>query len=637
MKKLIFSLILLFLILLFLVFYFEFLNLKNNHSDLFIFILKNYVLSRIGVCFICGVLLSLASLLLRKILHNILVSDTTLGVSSASGFFLLLSSLFFPFIYENFKILIAFFGAIIILIPIFVLGYKKRFNNVSIILLGLISSLFFSALTSLFILLYPEESKAFLFYNSGYFTQNGLKDFFQIIFYSSIGFIFLYFFSSSFKILTLGDIIAKSLGANIILSKAITLILSAYLVALVVSFVGSVAFLGLFASILIHQFKFDDIKKEFLFCSLVGGFLLSNIDLILQLLQLLGNINLPTGSMVPFLGIPLLIYVIFKKIKDYSNDCYFLDENHFFISKYILFSIVFILLILFFIMNLYFDFLNLKIDFSTPKEIFDLRIYKLIILACSGILMAIAGFILQRLSFNAMASSEFLGINSGASLGVLFALWFMPFLVWPLALIGALAILFLLVFFYFVQKISMQKIILLGVCIMFLTDAFFKIVLLSADIRVYSFLAFTQAGILNASFNNALIILIFTIISFLIMPFFTRWLNALRLGEVCAINIGLDLFKVRIILLIFCALISVLVVLNTGPFSFISLLAPHLANLFFIQNMKMKLFLTTLIGALFMLLAEFLSKLLIFPYEIPLGIIATLLGSVYFIFMVRKN
>lgn len=637
MKKIIFSLVFLFLILLFLVLYFEFLNLKNYHNDLFVFILKNYILSRIGVCFICGVLLSLASLLLRKIMHNILVSDTTLGVSSASGFFLLLASLFFPFFYENFKIIIAFIGAIIILIPIFVLGYKKRFNNVSIILLGLISSLFFSALISLFILLYPEESKTFLFYNSGYFTQNGLKDFFQIAFFSSIGFVFLYFFSASFKVLTLGDIVAKSLGVNVILSKIITLALSAYFIALVISFVGSIAFLGLFASILIHQFKFDDIKKEFLFCSLIGGFSLLNIDLILQLLQLLKDINLPTGSVVSFLGVPLLIYIIFKKIKIYPNNNDFLDGNYFFVSKYILFGIGFILLVLIFIVNLYFDFSNLSINFIISKEIIDLRFYKLIILACSGALMAIVGFILQRLSFNTMASSEFLGINSGASLGVLFALWFAPFFIWPLALIGALIVLFLLIFLCFVKKINIQKIILLGVCIMFLTDSFFKLVLLSADVRVYSFLAFTQAGILNANSTNALIICIFTFVSFLIVPFFIRWLNALRLGEICAMSIGLDLFKIRIILLIFCALISVLIVLNTGPFSFVSLLAPHLANLFFVQNIKIKLFLAALIGALVMLLAEFLSKIFAFPYEIPLGIIATLLGSVYFIFMVRKN
>ncbi|MCW1332924.1 iron chelate uptake ABC transporter family permease subunit [Campylobacter jejuni] len=417
------------------------------------FCFLNYNLSRFFMCLLCGFLLAFSSLILRIVMQNPLASDTTLGVAPSASFAILIATLFFPSFLNISKVLMGFAGAFSVLFLIFIFMLKRRLNSTSIILLGLISGMIFGALSSLLMLFYPEESKAFLLFNSGYFTQNGFKDVVEFFCYAGVALVSLYFFIPYFKILNLGDELASSVGQNIFYVKFFALCLSAYFITLVVSFVGVISFLGLFASVFVEFFKIKNIRKEFIICGFLGFFLLFVVDLLLQILQILKGVNLPTGGVLALIGSPLLIFAVFRMLKETFNDDIYISCC--FKEKYVIVGLILLVLMLFFL-NLYFDFSTLNFK-NMPDEILALRLNKLAILLLCGILLALVGFILQKLSFNPMASPEMLGINSGASLGVLFALYFSLEYIQIFAIIGALLVLCFLFFLSVQFNINMQK------------------------------------------------------------------------------------------------------------------------------------------------------------------------------------
>lgn len=634
MKKalFLFTLALVILISFFIFLEFSFLRQCGN-ANLFYFIFVNYNLSRFFMCLLCGFLLAFSSLILRIVVQNSLASDTTLGVAPCSSFAILISILFLPDFFNVSKILSGFLGAFLVLFLTFIFMLKKHLNSTSVVLIGLISGMFFSALTSLFVLFYPEESKAFLLFNNGYFTQNGFKDVIGLFCYSSIALIGLYYLAPSLKILNLGDELASSIGQNIFYTKCFALCLSAYFTALVVSFVGVISFLGLFASISVQFFRIKNIRKEFVICGFLGFLLLTGVDLLLQIFQILRGIELPTGGVLALIGSPLLIFIVSKMLREYKNHDYSYVLYRF-KEKNILIGLILLVCVLFFI-NLYFNFSTSNFE-GLQNEIFALRISKLFVLFFCGILLALVGFILQRLSFNPMASPEMLGINSGASLGVLFALYFSLDQIQIFATMGSLLVLCFLFYLSIRFQMSMQKIILIGTAIMFFVDALGKIFLASGDFKAYNFLAYTQAGLINTDIKLIIALFVYTVIFISFLHILYPSLKSFILGENCALAVGVNIIKVKIIFFILSAFACALTSLSIGPFSFIGLLSFHIVRVLGVKKLYNQIFSVALMGVFLIFLAHFVSKIALFPYEIPLGIVATLLGGIYFIFTLKK-
>ncbi|EGF1229360.1 iron chelate uptake ABC transporter family permease subunit [Campylobacter jejuni] len=194
-------------------------------------------------------------------------------------------------------------------------------------------------------------------------------------------------------------------------------------------------------------------------------------------------------------------------------------------------------------------------------------------------------------------------------------------------------------FFIFLStklSINIQKIILIGIVIMFFVDALGKIFLASGDLKAYTFLAYTQSGLINIDKNLSLFLLIYTGIFLSTLYILYPNLKIFSLGENCALSVGLNVVKVRIVFLILSAFACALSALCIGPFSFVGLLAPHIMRLLGVKKFHNQLLSTALLGIYLMFLAYFISKIVLFPYEIPLGIIATLLGGIYLLFMMKR-
>ncbi|SQC93951.1 Iron(III)-hydroxamate import system permease protein fhuB [Cedecea neteri] len=119
-------------------------------------------------------------------------------------------------------------------------------------------------------------------------------------------------------------------------------------------------------------------------------------------------------------------------------------------------------------------------------------------------------------------------------------------------------------------------------------------------------------------------------------PLVRRWLTILPLGGEAAQALGVALSRSRISILVLAAGLVATATLCVGPLSFVGLMAPHMARMLGFRRAMPQLIVAIAIGAGLMLVADWLGRSLIFPFQIPAGLLATLCGAPYFIWLLRK-
>ncbi|MBE3022120.1 iron ABC transporter permease [Campylobacter sp. 7477a] len=628
MKNLSITLFVIFALLAAIAVFLEFNALSEYENSIKNLVIFNYTLPRLGVAVLSGAFLALASALMAQITNNPLASDSTLGVSNGAGFMLLVFSLLFPNLVFG-DIAAAFLGSVLALSILLLLSLGRGFSVFTTTLSGLIIGLFFSSLSTILIIFFNEESAKVAIWLSGDLAQEGTKNFIFMLGYFLPIFILILIFSRSFELFSLGDSTCKALGVNVTKMRILGLLIAAYLSAIVVAHVGIIGFIGLGACAIVGRFKINSFLLKLFYSGILGALLLGITDALLLIILNLTSINLPSGSVSAFLGAPLLLWMIFYGIKEHESIAKSSESGSSTKeAKSYFIYIVFGILMFCFGFSLFFNF--------SGFEILSVRFSRVLAALASGIALGVVGVILQRLSQNEMASPELLGINSGVSFGVLAAIFFAPFLSVPLGIVGACAVLGIMVAINYKNGMLPQKVILTGIAIISFVSATWQILLAVGDSRVYNFIAYASGSTYSVTFFHSLLLFGFCVITVIFGIFFSREIEILNLGEVNARAVGVDIFRYRIILFGFCAIMSAIMALSIGPVSFVGLLAPHLASFLGFFKVRAQILAASFLGGVIMLFADFIGRNLITPYEISSGLIATIIGSFYFVIVMRK-
>ncbi|GGF71553.1 hypothetical protein GCM10007301_34080 [Azorhizobium oxalatiphilum] len=122
-----------------------------------------------------------------------------------------------------------------------------------------------------------------------------------------------------------------------------------------------------------------------------------------------------------------------------------------------------------------------------------------------------------------------------------------------------------------------------------------------------------------------------------VTPLTRRWLDILPLGTATARAAGVDIHRSQILLLLMASLPTGAAVLAIGPLSFVGLMAPHLARMTGWRSASAQLVMSAIFGAIIMSLADWGGRNLLFPYQIPAGMLAALVGTPYFIAQLWKR
>jgi iron complex transport system permease protein len=261
--------------------------------------------------------------------------------------------------------------------------------------------------------------------------------------------------------------------------------------------------------------------------------------------------------------------------------------------------------------------------------------------AAAGAMLAAAGMILQRMTDNPLASPEVLGVSAGAGVGLAAVLFIFPTPTMSARLagatIGVLVVLIALLAVAGRQEKSSERLLLGGLAAGALCNALVNAAMITGDARAFQLLAWISGSTNQVSWTEASLAFAVSLILLGFLPLMTRWLEILPLGADRARSVGIPLQTSRMTLTLFAAGLTAAASLIVGPLSFIGLVAPHMARLLGFGRAHHQLLAAILIGSGLMTGADWLSRIVSFPYQLPLGLFASLIGGPYLIWLLRRN
>jgi ferrichrome ABC transporter, permease protein fhuB len=601
---------------------------------------QNNTLPRMAMALLAGGSTATATMLMQQLMRNPLASDSTLAVSSGAQAALVAATVFAPSFLAYGTSAVAFAGAAAALGAVLRLSARRALQPLSVVLAGLVVSLYLGSLTGIVMLFFSEETRGVMQWGSGSLVQDSWRDTLGLLWRIAVAAILTAFLIKPLNIMSLGDTQAESAGIPVKKIRLLSLAVAAFLSAGVVGFVGMMGFVGLAAATLVRQMGVRTLSMRLICSFIVGALLLMLTDNGLMLLKHYRGTDLPAGAVTALVGAPLLLWLTakapprpsFQTTSDIPTAAPHVPRLLRFLPL-----IAVAVSVLAFTVGRYDETLRLTID----SEYFVFRYPRVLLAAATGTMLALTGVILQRLTQNPMAGPELLGISSGTAFGamsvvMLFGItsgsgWF-----WLTGIVSALVSLGLLMLFNRKNGFTPEKILLTGMALAALADAAIRIWTASGDFRVQLLLLWMSGSTYQATPESALTVGFLAVASLLLILPLQRWLGLLSLNATIARSVGINVPLARLVLIVSSAALTALSTLLIGPLSFVGLLAPHLARMLGARLPKQQLAAAALIGASVMMTADWLGRQVMFPYEVPAGMMATLIGGAYFMMMMRK-
>lgn len=289
-----------------------------------------------------------------------------------------------------------------------------------------------------------------------------------------------------------------------------------------------------------------------------------------------------------------------------------------------------------------------RIDPMFTNIVLDIRLPRVILSALVGASLAIAGAAFQGLLRNPLADPYTLGVSSGASLGAVITLFFqisIPFV--GSFTLPLLSILFSLVTIFFVlafarkieRSMKVETIILTGIIFSSFLGALISLMIALTGEELRQIITWLLGSVSMRGWDYIKMIMPFFIIGSFILIINAKELNAMSFGEERAQHLGVNVQKRKLIILTAGSILTGAAVAVSGTIGFVGLVIPHLARLLWGPDHKHLLPLSILTGSGFLILADLISRTIISPTELPIGVITALIGAPVFaiILLQRKR
>jgi len=276
--------------------------------------------------------------------------------------------------------------------------------------------------------------------------------------------------------------------------------------------------------------------------------------------------------------------------------------------------------------------------------IWQIRLPRTILVALTGAALSGSGAAYQGLFRNPLADPFLIGVASGAGLGAVIAMsiqW--PYSFWGLMAIPMAAFITALLTVFIVymiarvgQTIPTTNLILAGVAFSSFATSLTSFLMLRSTSEVRRALGWLLGGASQAGWTAILAILPYLVMGLGILLISGHALNLLQFGDDQAQQLGLNVTRIKTILLIAASLATAAAVAFSGIIGFIGLIVPHLMRLWFGADYRRLIPLSIIGGASALLISDIIARIVLAPQEIPVGIITALVGAPFFLWVLRR-
>jgi iron complex transport system permease protein len=277
--------------------------------------------------------------------------------------------------------------------------------------------------------------------------------------------------------------------------------------------------------------------------------------------------------------------------------------------------------------------------------VFQMRLARVILAALVGAGLAASGVILQGLLINPMADPYILGISQGAALGATAAMLSLGGIlalgIYTVPLVAFLGGLVTSIVVYNLarvgNRVQMSTLLLAGIAVGLFLSAITSYIMITSGQNVHQILFWIIGGFAGRGWDHVMVLLPYIVIGYSLMHIYARRMNIILLGEEPAQHLGIDVERMKKVLLTAATLTTASAVSVSGVIAFVGLIIPHAVRLMVGPDHRVLLPTAALTGAIFLIIADALARVAAAPEEIPVGIITALCGGPFFIYLLRKK
>lgn len=282
---------------------------------------------------------------------------------------------------------------------------------------------------------------------------------------------------------------------------------------------------------------------------------------------------------------------------------------------------------------------------SYQRILFVVRVPRVLGATLVGMSLAGAGVVFQGVLRNPLAEPYILGVSSGAAFGATVTIVFgLSFTVLGITAISIGAFIGAIVTMYVVYNIarvgmksSVTTLLLSGIAVSFLLSSMVSLMIALNRDQIERIVFWTMGSLSSMKMSQLEVIYIPIILCLAVFLFFSRDLNVMLLGEDSATSMGIDVVLLRKVLLVTASVATAFSVSVSGIIGFVGLIVPHAMRLIVGPNHKYLTPASILTGAIFLILSDTIARTIIAPGQLPLGVITSIIGAPYFIFLLYRS
>ncbi len=277
--------------------------------------------------------------------------------------------------------------------------------------------------------------------------------------------------------------------------------------------------------------------------------------------------------------------------------------------------------------------------------ILNIRLPRVILAGLVGAALATAGATYQGLFRNPLADPYLIGVAQGAALGAVTG-FLLPAAGWGLGagIIPVLAFTGAVVSTAVVYNLArvgralpVTTLILAGVALGALLGSIVSYLIISSGEKMYGIIFWLMGSFSLTQWSEVRIVLPYIVVGTIVILLFARPLNIMQLDEEQAQQLGVNVERLKIVLLAAATLITAAAVSFVGTIGFVGIIIPHAVRLLWGADHRFLLPLSVLSGAIFMILADLIARTILAPTEIPIGVITAISGAPFFLYLLRRK